>query len=100
MCRAVSDVGRYLQQDLLKHRMRHQRAHYRADDLNADIGECFVKFDFPAQQECQRHGGIEMRSRHGTEHRDQNEQDRAGRDRVSQKRESHVSARKTFGHDA
>ena len=80
--------------------MRHQRAHDRADDLNADIGERFVKFDLAAQPECQRHGGIEMCPRYGTEHRDQNEQDRAGRNRVSQKRQSHVSTRKTFGHDA
>ena len=80
--------------------MRHQRAHDRADDLNADIGEGFVKLDFPAQPECQRHGGIEMCSRYGTEHRDQNEQDRAGRNGVSQKRQGNIAARKTFGHDA
>ena len=68
---------------ILKHRMRHQRAHDRADDLNADIGKRFVKFDLRRIQNASVTAGLKCAPiRDLASH--QNEQDRAGRNGVSQ----------------
>ena len=72
----------------------------RAEDLSRPVGERRHRRNLATQREIECHRRIEMRAGERRENRDQNDQCRAGRDRIGEQCEGLVAACQAFRHDA
>jgi len=82
-----------------KHEMRGDRAKHAADDLRRNVGARLAGRKIALQRKDERHRRIEMCAGDRREDRDQDDEDRACRERIAEKRKRGV-LRQRFRHDA
>ena len=71
----------------------------RGYDLNHDVSPRRSGGDSPPSQHRERDGRVEVRARDRPEHADQDGQACARRQRIAQKRQSHIPAGQPLAHD-
>ena len=100
LARTGADMGRELPNRQFKHGVSNPDADDGPQDLGGQIDGGRLPRQFAAQGKCGAYRRIEMCTRHRSENQNEHCQDRAGGQRVAQKRQSLVTVRQPLGHDS
>ena len=100
LAKSGARLHRHLQRRQVEHQMRGPGAEDSKGELGEDVGCGVAPAKLAARCGHQADRRVHMRARDRAEHGDQHEQDRAGRQRIAEQGNRHVSARQPLGHDA
>ena len=83
----------------VEHQVGEDRSGAAAENLGDDVDTGVGGGDRAVSAGDERHGGVEVGTRHGTEDQDQRDQRRAGCGRVLQQLQADIGGRQALGHD-